>query len=162
MLAFTGNGSSAHSLFSVGQCWEVPRGACELLLDESYPDASLGSGKNSRCASFSFLWLSPNLYFHPTSPTPRRPSAQADAQKQRLHHSCAAVRRTVTGCRQNDRRSPGLSRVTAPLDHGWPRLVQKGLFAFFLFLQPSWDCQAIYEESRGKNAVGEGEGGGAV
>lgn len=29
-------------------------------------------------------------------------------------------------------------------------------FLFLFFLQPSWDCQAIYEESRGKNAVGGG------
>lgn len=107
----------------------------------------------------------PQIFIFILAPQPpRRPSAQADAQKPRLHHSCAAVRRTVTGCRQNDRQSLGLLRATAPLDRGRPRLVQKGLSLFFFFvsfLQPSWDCWTIYEESRGKNAVG-GEGGGAV
>lgn len=123
--AFNANGSPAHSLFSPGN---------RVLQSAKGPMSYCSARTNLR------LWgkwqkptalsppLSPSLYVSFASLCPSGRGDSHHTENPRLYHSCAVVRRPVTGvlcgCRQNDRRSLGslvsLQRLTTD-SHDWWR-----------------------------------------
>lgn len=150
IVAFNANGSPAHSLFSPGnrvlQSVKGPMSYCS-----AWTNLRLW-GKWQKPAALSPL--SPSLHVSFASLCP---SAQADrhhTDKPRLYHSCGVVRRPVMGvpcgCGQDDRR-PGLSCVTAALDHGQPWLVEKGFACVTALLGLLWDLRGKQREECGRS-----------
>lgn len=136
------------------ECCKVPRDLWVIAQRE----LTLDYGGSDR-SPLHFLLLCPHPFMSPLPPSVHLHGQTAATQRTRDCNTAVlwSDGRWWVYCVAADRMTDGLWALLCHCS-AWPQTAMTGGERLFAVLQPSWECRAIYEESRGKNAAGGGGG----